>query len=159
MKPSQLTMTGIGLVFLICCTHLAGCTQGPRSSYGFTLPDGDRDRGQEVFVSYVCHECHTVRGVDLPSLDFAAEKQVKIGGEVTRIRTYGELVTSVINPSHKLATGYSKEQVSEDGESNMTNYNDVMTVAELIDLVAFLQSRYELIPYEPTAYDMYQYGP
>ena len=28
----------------------------------------------------------------------------------------------------------------------MENFNDVMTVAQLIDLVAFLQSRYELLP-------------
>ena len=37
----------------------------------------------------------------------------------------------------------------------MTVYNDVMTVSQLIDIVTFLQSHYELRPYEPTPYPDY----
>jgi hypothetical protein len=37
----------------------------------------------------------------------------------------------------------------------MTVYNDVMTVSQLIDIVAFLQAHYELRPYEPTPYPDY----
>lgn len=138
---------------------VAGCTEGPKSSYGFTLPDGDVALGKEMFESFACHECHTVSGVEFSELDFAAKKQVALGGEVSRIQTYGELVTSVINPSHKLATGYNPADVSEDGESKMTNYNDVLTINDLIDITAFLQSKYRLKPYDPTPYDVYQYGP
>ncbi|MEQ9406354.1 MAG: c-type cytochrome [Fuerstiella sp.] len=144
-----------GLCFLL----LAGCSQGPKSSFGFTLPDGDAAAGKQTFVSYMCHECHSVSGMEMPDVEFAAERQVKLGGKVDRIQTYGELVTSIINPSHKLASGYRPEDVSAEGESKMTNYNDVMTVGELIDIVAFLQAQYELKPFEPTAYDMYYYGP
>ena len=64
---------------------------------------------------------------------------IALGGEVTRIQTYGELVTSIINPSHRLAEGYPVDTVSVDGKSRMRNYNDVMTVTELTDLVMFLQ--------------------
>jgi hypothetical protein len=42
--------------------------------------------------------------------------------------------------------------VATDGASQMRNYNDVMTVAQLADLVTFLQSHYTLVPYEPTHY-------
>lgn len=70
---------------------------------------------------------------------------VILGGEVRKVRTYGQLVTAVINPSHDLATGYPKDLVQEEGASRMTDFNDVMTVQQLIDLVAFLQSRYEVI--------------
>jgi hypothetical protein len=77
---------------------------------------------------------------------------VTLGGEVTRVKTYGELVTSIINPSHRLAQGYPTEEVSAAGESLMAlaYLNDVMTVQQLIDLVAFLQARYEV---RPPAYD------
>lgn len=136
-----------------------GCNEGPQSSYGFTLPDGDAAKGKATFESYTCHECHTVSGVDFPELDFAAEKKVALGGEVARIQTYGELVTSVINPSHKLATGYKPADVSDEGDSKMTNYNDVLTVNDLVDIVAFLQSKYRLNPFDPTPYDVYHYGP
>jgi hypothetical protein len=40
----------------------------------------------------------------------------------------------------------------------MTVYNDVMTVSQLADIVAFLQAHYELQPYEPTSYPDF-YGP
>ncbi|MBX3437630.1 MAG: c-type cytochrome [Planctomycetaceae bacterium] len=148
---SQKTAICIGLLSAACF----GCNANPTSGKGFTLPQGDAARGQEVFIEYRCHECHTVSGVEMPELAQVAEKQVRIGGEVTRIQTYGELVTSIINPSHKLASGYRTEDVAVEGESRMTNYNDVMTVSELIDLVAFLQSRYRLKPFEPSEYPLY----
>lgn len=37
----------------------------------------------------------------------------------------------------------------------MRNYNDVMTISELVDLVAFLETHYELNPYLRTEYRMY----
>ena len=74
------------------------------------------------------------------------EPYVELGGPVTRVKTYGELVTAIINPSHKLAEGYKKEVVSEDGKSKMYVYNSFMTVQELTDLVMFLQPYYDVIP-------------
>ncbi|NIL96419.1 MAG: c-type cytochrome [Planctomycetales bacterium] len=133
----------------------AGCDTGPKSGRGFTLPEGDRQRGQEAFVALQCYACHDVAGVDLPERSEEPQRLVAIGGEVSRIQTYGQLVTSIINPSHKLARGYAEEEISQEGKSLMTNYNDVMTVAQLIDLVAFLQSRYKLRPYDPTEYPPY----
>jgi hypothetical protein len=134
---------------------LAGCEQGPKSGKGFTLPDGDAARGQETFVALQCHACHSVSGVELPAIEPELDPHVKLGGEVPRVSTYGELVTSIINPSHRLAKGYKPEVVATDGESKMANYNEVMTVQQLIDLVAFLQSHYKLQPYEPTNYPLY----
>ena len=131
-----------------------GCMPAPSSGKGFTLPAGDSAKGKEVFVAQSCHHCHNVVGVDRPAED-EREMDVVIGGEVNRISTYGELVTSIINPSHKLAAGYMKEDVSEEGESKMRNYNDVLTVTELIDLVAFLQSKYSIRAPEITDYPMY----
>ena len=149
-------------LFALCAVLvpiLSGCSRdNPKSSYGFTLPEGEPTMGEQVFVSYMCHECHTVTGTTFPDLEIAAEKRVKLGGEVSRIQTYGELVTSIINPSHKLAAGYEVKDVADGENSKMTNYNDVMSVSDLIHLVAFLQSKYELKPYEPSPYDMYYYG-
>ena len=44
------------------------------------------------------------------------------------------------------------EAVETEGQSKMTNYNDILTVSQLIDLVAFLEAHYELEPYDPTEY-------
>jgi sulfur-oxidizing protein SoxX len=112
-------------------------------------------KGQAAFVELKCHACHTVAGVDLPELEQGLETPVVLGGEVARLKTYGELVTSIINPSHRIAKGYAKDVVEKDGQSKMKNYNDVLTVRQLIDLVAFLEAHYELEEYEPTEYPMF----
>jgi hypothetical protein len=138
---------------LIVALTATGCTAEP--GRGFTLPEGNVESGQATFIRLQCHECHSVSGVELPKGEGARDPIIRLGGAVPRTSTYGELVTSIINPSHKLATGYAKSAVAADKKSKMRNYNDVMTVTELIDLVAFLQSRYELKPPEPTHYPMY----
>lgn len=147
----------LGLTLILSVVALSsGCSPDPKSSKGFTLPDGDAKHGEVLFTQFHCYECHTVSGVTVPDSEKPDQTIVKLGGEVSRINTYGELVTSIINPSHKLASRYKPDQVAnEEGESLMENYNDVMTVTELIDLVAFLQSNYKLREYEPTGYPPY----
>jgi hypothetical protein len=129
---------------IIALLLLTGCDRGPKSAMGFRLPDGDAAAGQEIFVALECDACHTVKTVTLPPVSGEAPVRVELGGEVGFVKTYGELVTSIINPSHKLAPGYPSDEISYNGESRMKNYNDVMTVKELIDLVAFLQSKYQV---------------
>ena len=125
---------------------VSGCNQDPTSGAGFRLPDGDASQGREVFLYMQCNQCHTIKGIELPEIPFADPAYVELGGRVATVKTYGDLVTSIINPSHRLAPGYAKEKISQDGESNMYIYNRHMTVQELIDLVAFLQSHYDVVP-------------
>lgn len=143
-------------VFLLFCLSLfaVGCEPTARSGRGFTLPEGDVKRGENAFVDLQCHACHSVSGVELPPVNLELETEVTLGGDVARIDTYGELVTSIINPSHKLASGYDSIEISNDGESLMENYNEAMTVQQLIDVVAFLQSHYSLKRQPQTDYPM-----
>jgi hypothetical protein len=99
-----------------------------------------------------------VNGVELPAGEESNQVVVELGGEVDRVRKYGDLVTAIVNPSHRLAQGYTPDLVAHDGKSRMTVYNDVMTVSQLVDIVTFLQAHYKLRPYEPTPYPNY-YGP
>lgn len=122
----------------------AGCTGDRMSEKGFSLPEGDETRGRDAFLYMHCHECHFIEGLDLPPVPLADPPFVELGGEVTRVKTYGELVTAIINPSHKLAPGYPLDEVSVEGESIMPVYNGFMTVQELIDIVMFLQPHYEV---------------
>jgi sulfur-oxidizing protein SoxX len=131
------------LAFLLM--SMMGCDAGPRSSLGFRLPEGDIEKGKAAFLELKCHNCHTVAGVELPPPEVSPPVMVNLGGQVRSVKTYGELVTSIINPSHRLAKGYKRELIEVNGKSRMTDYTEVMTVRQMIDLVAFLQSRYELI--------------
>ncbi|UIP27538.1 c-type cytochrome [Photobacterium sp. TLY01] len=129
---------------------IAGLSGCDRSSQSFSLPQGNVEQGEQVFVKYQCLSCHTMAGyeTDTENLPGSMETPVALGGQVSRIRTYPELVTSVINPSHRLAEGYE----AESGQSVMPSFNDVMTVTELVNLVHFLESHYELEPYPRTEY-------
>ena len=124
---------------------LGGCDRDPMSEKGFRLPDGDAMAGREAFLYMQCNQCHTIAGEDLPRVPDADPPYVQLGGPVTRVKTYGELVTAIINPSHKLADGYPPDLVSEEGESKMYVYNGYMTVQELIDIVMFLQPHYDVV--------------
>jgi len=134
------------ILALVCAVFvmLSGCDRDRMSEKGFRLPDGNASAGRETFLYMHCNQCHTIRGQDLPRL-VGYEPFVELGGPVTRVKTYGQLVTAIINPSHKLADGYAEELVSEEGRSKMYFYNNYMTVQELVDLVMYLQPHYDVV--------------
>ena len=129
-------------VFAVAIVAAAAC-QGPRSAAGFRLPPGDAHRGQAAFLELKCNECHRVVGLELPGP--VAAPPVLLGGIVNHVKTDGELVSSIINPSHRIAEGYPRDLVSRGRESRMPAPGEAMSVHQLIDLVAFLQSRYEYV--------------
>jgi len=137
-RLAVMTIFGFGLL------ALAGCEADRMSEKGFSLPEGDPIRGKDAFLYMHCHECHMIAGEELPLVELADPPFVELGGTVTRVKTYGELVTAIINPSHRLAKGYPIDVVSNDGESKMPIYNGFMTVQERIDIVTFLQPYYEV---------------
>lgn len=148
-------------ILFVCVSvmlSLTACDMGPKPSRGFSLPDGDVLKGQQKFVKFRCNDCHIVRGLDEVNEVNEGDElimTVPLGGKTTRIVTYGELVTSIINPSHKISQKYLITPVAENGRSRMRNYNELMTVEDLIDLVAFLQEQYELEPVSRTYYAVY----
>jgi hypothetical protein len=133
---------------------IAACS--PESSFGFRLPDGDPAAGQRAFVDLRCNACHEVTGVPVEYLEGVAH--VTLGGETTHLRTYGELVTSIINPSHRIAPLDRERGATAEGESLMrfAYLNEVMTVQQLVDLVAFLQPTYEVVPPPAAKWAVYQ---
>ena len=138
---------------------LAGCDSGPNSGRGFSLPEGDIATGRDVFLQLECNACHSIDTIERLAATEYPTLNIRLGGPVTTIKTYGDLVTSVINPSHRITRRYGSEMVeTEGGESRMRNYNDVMTVQQLVDLVTFLESNYTLIRYDRTVYPIYRAG-
>jgi sulfur-oxidizing protein SoxX len=141
-------MKGLSIptLLLVSLAALGGCDQDrTMSERGFRLPDGNATAGRETFLYMHCNQCHTIKDEQLPTIA-GFEPFVELGGSLTRVKTYGELVTAIINPSHKLADGYPEDRVSENGKSKMYVYNGFMTVQELTDLVMFLQSHYDVVP-------------
>lgn len=144
------------LIFIAVIISVA-CITGPDSPQGFSLPEGNVQAGEQAFINYECLACHTMQGYDDSQLVGEIDEKIPLGGKVPSITTYAALVTSIINPSHRLTRRLSRDKTSIEGESKMSNYNDVLTVTELIDIVSFLQPKYELQPHVPTTYGYYYF--
>jgi hypothetical protein len=142
----------LGLIVLLLTS---GCDQESIANRGFSLPQGNVENGKLLMDQFGCWECHTLAGTDFLGEEWRLKEgdgiAVELGGEKTRVQTYGDLVSSIINPSHRIAKGYDPEEVTyEDGESKMYYYNSYMTVAELVDIVTYLQTQYKVKVEEET---------
>ena len=150
----NLTKITACILSLCCLVFIGGCEAERTSGKGLVLPEGTVEDGKATFVNLGCVYCHAVPDVELGSPDFAIEEEplLILGGKVQKVKTYGELVTSIINPEHVISPVYlekikSSEIEGQDADTPMPNFNNEMTVSQLIDLVTFLDSHYEkLLP-------------
>ena len=131
---------------------LTACSGGKQAPFGFSLPEGNAESGRAAFVELSCNACHSTPDVEQLEADPSQDIAVILGGDVSRVKTYADLVTSVINPSHRISKTNPPEMVTSDGISRMPVYNSLMTVEQLIDVVTYLQPHYNLRVYEPTSY-------
>jgi len=96
--------------------------------------------GRAAFEELGCIQCHSVSGEEgLPPP--AAPVTMTLGGKLHAVTSYSQLVTAIIHPSHSMSARAPKE-VRDAGETPMQSFNDSMTVTQMIDLVAFLHSKY-----------------
>ena len=138
--------TSLGLVLAALAVLTAACDFNLKSTRRFRLPQGNADNGKAAFVALNCTTCHTVAGVDLPKPTVEPTAVVGLGGEVARLRTYGDLLTSIIHPTHALSEKMNPLAVKAAGTSPMPVVNDHMSVTQMVDLVTFLQPRYVELP-------------
>lgn len=131
---------------LLIAGLLVGCDRAKQMGRGFVFPEGDAVRGKNAYISLECYTCHRVDGVpELPVPAVSPERVVVLGGNVAKLRTYGDLVTAIIHPKYEIS-----DKLVNSGafpKSPMREVNSKMTVTQLLDIVTFLQPRYrELQP-------------
>jgi len=87
-------------------------------------------RGRVAFAELGCNSVIASRAPD-PAYAPPGGANVTLGGKTTWVKTYGELVTAIVHPSHRITPRYPADQVATEGESLMAlaYLNDVMTVA------------------------------
>ena len=134
----------IRILLAFALVSVLGCEIGPESGAGLRLPNGDVVAGERAFRDLGCNGCHSIVGEERLIKGSKRGVIVELGGLVAHIETHGELVTSIVNPSHGFPRQYERADVTEKGASIMTNFNEKMSVKQLIDLTAYLQSKYEL---------------
>ncbi len=143
-EAATLSVTRPALLAMIVL--LTGCGDPELSVRDFILPAGDYAAGETSFVDYGCAACHVVAGTDIAYPGEEAMPRIELGGVVRNVKSYGDLLTSIVNPDHALAEAYLKSlppAARKTASSPMPDFNEQLTVADLIDLVEFLHSRYE----------------
>ena len=136
------------LLMIVLLLSVQACAPKRQSGIGLYLPAGNIQNGRAAFIDLGCYQCHTIKGVDLPAPALATPLiSITLGGEVYHVKTYGELVTSIINPNHVISPQYRRKLDEMAKQENVTTlmptFNDRMTVTQLIDLVTFLDSNYK----------------
>ena len=123
-KPIRTTMEEL---------HKAG---GVPPGWKFTLPSGDPAKGRQAFVDFECFSCHQVKGEKFPP-----GKKDDVGPELTDMGSKHPaeyFAESILNPNAVIIEGPGF--TGPDGLSKTPDYRDSMTVAQLMDLVAYLKS-------------------
>ena len=115
--------------------HAAG---GVPPGWRFSLPPGDPAAGRQVYVDFKCYACHAIKGEQFP---LKPGETATAGPDLTGMGQHHPteyLVESLVNPNAVLIDGPGF--VGGDGRSIMPAM-PAMTLAQLIDLVAYLKSQ------------------
>jgi L-cysteine S-thiosulfotransferase len=134
-------------------SHQEMGVHGMTSDWKFTLPQGDPIAGRKVFVEVECYKCHEVTGEKFPNV---AEGDKGVGPELSQMAGMHPLeffAESIINANAVIDSG-AKERgyIGEDGKSKMPDYNNVLTVKQVVDLASYLASLKGLKPNEHTSH-------
>jgi cytochrome c1 len=100
----------------------------------FAWPQGDAVRGREVFVRLECYSCHEVKGEQFPAPGGVVGPELSVMGPLHDAQYFAE---AIINPNAVIEKGKGYE--AADGTSKMPSFNELVTVQEVIDLVAYLK--------------------
>jgi cytochrome c2 len=138
-KTLRLTLLALGLLgwaFSSQATE-AKAPQLPKG-WKFGMPKGDPVAGKEAFRKMQCYGCHKVPGAGLP------EERTSGGVGPDLVPAYSKLpaefLAESIMDSHKYISGEIEHYRGLDKKSSkMGDYTTIMTVRELLDIVAFLK--------------------
>jgi len=112
---------------------------GVPRGWKFTLPSGgDPAKGRQLFAELECYKCHAIQGGGFPP----AGGDGKTGPELTGMGAHHPaeyFAESIIAPNNVLLAGPG--WIGPDGRSIMPSYADSLSVAQLLDLVAFIKSQ------------------
>ena len=111
---------------------------GVLRGWQFALPAGDAGKGRQVFADLECYKCHAVQGEKFPQ---PTGDTKNAGPELTGMGTHHPaeyFAESILSPDAVILEGPG--YTGPDGKSIMPSYADSLSVAQLLDLVAFLKS-------------------
>jgi mono/diheme cytochrome c family protein len=166
MRKSLFHVSALGLAGLVGATLLAGprvlpalaqhdhdhsTARGVRISmeelhrgggvppgWRFSWPDGDARKGREAFAKLECYQCHEVKGESFPAVTPDPTRRGPALAGMGDHHPAEYFAEAIINPNAVIVTGPG--HTGPDGLSIMPDFRDSLTLAETIDLVAYIRS-------------------
>jgi hypothetical protein len=130
-----------GLAFTLTILGLAASGETRNSvpaGWSFTLPAGDPVAGGFAFAKMGCPSCHRVAGRTFRQM---GAEGIAPEFDAARARLPREyLAESILDPPKVIADGEDRYRARDGGSSRMRDYAEVMTLRELLDVVAYLGS-------------------
>ncbi len=112
---------------------------GTPPGWRFVFPDdGDPASGRQVFIAMKCYSCHEVKGEAFPQ---SPKDNADVGPELTgmgALHPAEYFAEAILSPNSVIIEGPG--YTGPDRLSKMPDYRDSLSVAQLIDLVAYLKS-------------------
>ena len=118
---------------------LAALAGSACSSRELRLPAGDVARGRAVFAEMDCRSCHEVAGEPVLA---SARAHVRLGGQVAMKPSPADLANEIVHPSADLSP-HEYERDVYFPQTRMPHYVDRLTVRQLADVTAYVESAYE----------------
>jgi len=111
---------------------------GVPRGWKFSWPDGDARKGREVFARLECYQCHQVPGAGFPEVTPDPTRQGPPLAGMGGMHPAEYFAESIVNPNAVIVTapGFT----GPDGLSIMPDFRDSLTLADTIDLVAYIRS-------------------
>jgi mono/diheme cytochrome c family protein len=134
----RILFAALAAVLVAVATALPAAEPEPATVSAITIamPPGDPAAGREVFLELSCTTCHAVAGEDFPAPvahHAGPELAAAVGG-----LSAGRIASSIVAPSHQVPP--ETLEMMEGDLSPMGDFTEAMTVRQLIDLVAYLES-------------------
>ena len=111
---------------------------GVPRGWHFSWPEGNAQKGREVFAKLECYQCHAMPGAGFPEVKPDPARQGPSLAGMGGMHPPEYFAESILNPNAVIITGPGF--TGPDGLSIMPDYRDSLTLAETIDLVAYLRS-------------------
>jgi mono/diheme cytochrome c family protein len=133
-------------LFLLMIASAPSYAQTGESQYDVVttvvLPKGDARAGRQAFQDLKCHVCHRVAGETRLRPPIAEARGPDLDATLVQ-RDASEIAEAIIAPSHSVSVRTSatvKERLAREMRSPMGDFSRAMTVRQLADLLAYLQS-------------------
>lgn len=111
---------------------------GVPRGWKFTVPPGDPAKGRQLFADLECYKCHAIKGEGFPAVgpEPASTGPALTGMGVEHPAEY--IAESILAPNHVIVEGPGHS--GPDGLSTMPSFIDNLSLAQWLDLVAYLKS-------------------